>query len=109
MDWKETAVRCNAGREGFSNWVAVGSEPAHPPHHDRAESLAPRLWGWSGHCDCLGQQNVVTSGSAPGETGWDPGSLLECLRLDKVLLQEQIQRNYNGLKRTAGRHSWGQV
>ena len=35
-------------------------------------------------------------------TGWDLGPLLQDLHLDKCLLQQQIQRNYEGLKITAG-------
>ena len=35
--------------------------------------------------------------------------LLQCLHLDKHLLQQQIQRNYKGLKITACTHSWGKL
>lgn len=62
-----------AGRVFLIGWWWVVNLPAPPPPHDRVESPAPQLWGWGRYCDCLGQQNVVSSGSVPGETGWDPG------------------------------------
>ena len=42
-------------------------------------------------------------------TGWDLGPLLQGLHLDTRLLQQQIQRNYKGLKITACMRSWGKL
>ena len=109
VDWKETAVGWNTGRSGFSNWVAVGSEPARPPHLPMTERSLRHLGSgvgvgtvtvWVNRMWCQVVQFLVRQAGTRG-------SLLECLHLGKRLLQEQMQRNYNGLKIAVGRHSWG--
>ena len=46
------------------------------------------------------------------ETGWDLGpfaAVLQCLHLDKRLLEQQNKRNYKGVKITACMLSWGNL
>ena len=43
------------------------------------------------------------------ETGWDPGHFAAVFVPGKHLLQQQIQRNYKGLKLTVCMCSWGQM
>ena len=38
---------------------------------------------------------------------WNP--LLQCLHLDKFRLEQQVQRNYEGLKITESMRSWGKL
>ena len=89
-------------------WALTDSDlPAPLPSPDaRVPVVSPKS---------CGSDNTVTSLSKAGRLGywepyygtWDPLlQVLQCLFLNKLLLQQQIQRNHMGLKITACLCSW---